>query len=599
MRGLGSHHPNKVLVMVNGTPYKDGFYQDFIYDEYFPLEIIERIECIRGPGSVLYGSNALTGVINIITKKATDLPDSGGDIIIKGGSRQTFYFKAQAASQAEKSSFTGHVRYFQSDNKGPEFSHRGTRNIEEAGHIKIATSAAFRYASHGFYLSSHIIDYFTPQIVEADRQHFGNNGGWSRYNIMSEAGYNKALTETFIIDFKMYWQYYDNHSRWGSALLPIDEEPLLIQTDVNTETERFGGGFQAEWSMTPWNRIVLGLDYELNRIIEKVDYEYHSEWDNDPTISLYAPATEVYETGLYVQDTLHFWQNKIGLTLGARLTNNELFGDFLAPRGGIVISPQHWLSLKLLYGEAYRSPNGRELFTDPDGDWTAGNRELDPEEIRTIEAQCSFQPRDNLTFTVTYCDITTENDIEEAEELSVPSQRQWKNLEGTDTTGFEATFQYEQKYLSVFSNLGIYDITDKATNEQKKFVPETLWNVGFSLNPSEDFHIMVIWNHVGERDNIDMTREYFDSKIASGSFDPAITYEDATRGGDPYDVVDLTMTWNNLLDKKFVDATFSIYNLIDEEYSDFPLDPGDEGRKLDTGYERQGRTVLLSLQFTF
>ncbi len=75
MRGQNvSVFDNHVLILLNGRPLRDGIsggHNNVFYNS-FPVEGIDHIEIIRGPGSVLYGSNAYSGVINIITKKATE-----------------------------------------------------------------------------------------------------------------------------------------------------------------------------------------------------------------------------------------------------------------------------------------------------------------------------------------------------------------------------------------------------------------------------------------------------------------------------------------------------------------------------------------------
>ena len=67
LRGVGGDRASAVLMMVDGQPQFAGIYSHHIAD-FYDKEYVERVEVLRGPGSVLYGSNAMAGVINVITK---------------------------------------------------------------------------------------------------------------------------------------------------------------------------------------------------------------------------------------------------------------------------------------------------------------------------------------------------------------------------------------------------------------------------------------------------------------------------------------------------------------------------------------------------
>ena len=70
MRGVGGDRASGVLMMVDGQPQFAGIYSHHVGD-FYGKEQVERVEVLRGPGSVLYGSNAMAGVINVITRKPT------------------------------------------------------------------------------------------------------------------------------------------------------------------------------------------------------------------------------------------------------------------------------------------------------------------------------------------------------------------------------------------------------------------------------------------------------------------------------------------------------------------------------------------------
>jgi outer membrane receptor for ferrienterochelin and colicin len=73
IRGVKSRYNNKILWLIDGVPLRDSYYGHSSIDEILPLDMVERIEIISGPGSVLYGANAFAGVVSIVTRKAQDV----------------------------------------------------------------------------------------------------------------------------------------------------------------------------------------------------------------------------------------------------------------------------------------------------------------------------------------------------------------------------------------------------------------------------------------------------------------------------------------------------------------------------------------------
>lgn len=87
MRGIANGVNNQVLVLMNGTRYSVPYKGSGLQGMELPVEAIQQIEVIRGPGSALYGADAFAGVINIVTKKAKDI--DGTVIGVRGGSWDT------------------------------------------------------------------------------------------------------------------------------------------------------------------------------------------------------------------------------------------------------------------------------------------------------------------------------------------------------------------------------------------------------------------------------------------------------------------------------------------------------------------------------
>jgi len=130
MRGAAfSHTDNTVLLLLNGRPIRDASGSSVTHDIYeaFPVEVIKQIEIVRGPGSVLYGTNAFAGAINIVTKDAPDTPS--GNVQLTYGSFDTKRGSLTGGGKLGDFEFFGSVKGM--DIEGDDFN-----NItDEAGNV--------------------------------------------------------------------------------------------------------------------------------------------------------------------------------------------------------------------------------------------------------------------------------------------------------------------------------------------------------------------------------------------------------------------------------------------------------------------------------
>ncbi|HDS09639.1 MAG TPA: hypothetical protein ENN73_05365, partial [Firmicutes bacterium] len=108
IRNLTSSYNDKALLLINGIPYREVFYGHLFLDEYFPVDMIKQIEIVRGPSSALYGTNAFSGVINIITLSGSDLKDCDGyDLENGGGLQQNLTVRAGTHDTSEIAVISG------------------------------------------------------------------------------------------------------------------------------------------------------------------------------------------------------------------------------------------------------------------------------------------------------------------------------------------------------------------------------------------------------------------------------------------------------------------------------------------------------------
>ena len=124
-RGVQARYNNKVLLLIDGVPMRDSYYGNFLIDEMVPIESIEKIEVLNGPGSVLYGANSFSGVISITTKT------EGRSVGIDYGSFNTYSTQAEYGND----NFYFNLNNFSTDGFQPEYMTDGkSRNVDQSGY---------------------------------------------------------------------------------------------------------------------------------------------------------------------------------------------------------------------------------------------------------------------------------------------------------------------------------------------------------------------------------------------------------------------------------------------------------------------------------
>lgn len=381
-----SHYANHVLLLINGRPLrssKTGYLLPVIRS--LPLESIDRLEVLRGPGSALYGSGAYTGVINIITKKGNEQRTSAS---LNYGSFETV--DAAISTGIEKNDFALSMAAFYMNSKGWDYKVRGalidslypatnTPAIENSSGITIqANYKNFTFNSY-WGLNYQMIGQMSQKWWYADEWYLGTVKG------MTDLGYSHEFSSKMKSDINItynylkYWQPYDVHANdfreWG-----IFNDIMLELTNFYKPSSKlsitFGGvtstntghiqNTETLFDGTPYNVWLMPKNPAPFYVVPK----YNETWWN------------VYSTINY--DIFDFFK----LNVGAHANKVSNLPLDISPRIAAVFSFETPITIKLLYGEAYRSADYFELYSRVRGIY--GNKFLKPEEIATYEAQFSY-----------------------------------------------------------------------------------------------------------------------------------------------------------------------------------------------------------------
>jgi iron complex outermembrane receptor protein len=376
IRGIGGSPTTGVLMLIDGHPQFMGIMGHPLPDSYVASDV-ERVEVIRGPASILYGSNAMGGVINIITREQTQ-QGWNGNARISYGSFNTQKYMGSAGYKKDRFSA------FVSLNRDKTDGHR------EHSEFQITNG----YAKLGYRLSEHLhasTDFSLAGFEAADP---------GPDTINASVGEKIDIT-------RGYWAM-TVQNEWekisGAIKLFYNFGEHNITDGFHSTDHNYGVNFYESLKLFKGNNITLGVDY----------MNYGGMAENLKAMNgkgIVFADTTVSETGVYgfIQQRL---ANSLTLNAGLRYQNHSVYGDEWVPSAGFAWQLNETTNWKGTVSKGFRSPTIRELFL-----W-GPNPELNPETIINYETGVSKTFFNNeLTTEITLFAVNGDNMI-----ISVPME---------------------------------------------------------------------------------------------------------------------------------------------------------------------------------
>lgn len=378
---LPGDYNTRFLVMLNGHSLMENVYgsagsfgQDFGLD----MNLIKRIEIIRGPSSALYGTNGMFATINIITKSPVEYAsfrvtaETGGfgEHKVQMSSSQYLGRGANLLISASVFNNLGQSLYF------PEFDSPATNRgwaVNMDGEKGYHTFANLIW--HGWSL----LAYFNSReklVPTADYGTVFNDRG-TKY-IDGRGFVESAYQRSIGADGQLRWRtYYDQYRSTDRFDFPGD--PAVVDGRQGGKGDWMGTQLTYRFR-APW-RGFLTLGGEGIWDLRSMMYVYEK-----------APVyTDILHTDRRNRSFAAFFQQEWDLSrhwkayFGGRIDDSRYHGLSLTPRLGLIYQPSATSAVKLLYGRSFRDPNANEQFYD-DGISQAANPELRPERMQTFEA---------------------------------------------------------------------------------------------------------------------------------------------------------------------------------------------------------------------
>jgi outer membrane receptor protein involved in Fe transport len=346
-----------VLLLINGRPLRTSGGNYSIYSAFsaFPLDIIERVEIVRGPGSVLYGTNAVEGVINIITKA----PEKAISIATKFGPNNAKGTRAYIGH--EKGDFKMNVGVFNLDTDGwvYELGDLASDTFEDAMGINLNVEY------NNFTFST-----YAGRLKQWSEGTFSTDIGISFHSrvLLMDAGFRKEFND-----------------KWS------------LQT--NATFNRENGAFIIDFKSSGDQIVGLGPAITEDMLYEATLYGQINDKVSILFGGVYQKLTQNAEGGafgsplFYAKDAVSAYSQLnwrpsrfAKFICGFQLNKPQGLNADVVPRFGGIFSFNPNVGVKLLFGDAYRSPTEIELKLDTP-DFQRGNENLDPETISTVDLQ--------------------------------------------------------------------------------------------------------------------------------------------------------------------------------------------------------------------
>ena len=368
---------SRVLLLVDGHRMNDPIYDTAAVgtDEFVDVDLIERVELIRGPGSALYGSNAFFAVINVITRNGASV--NGVETAASGGSFGSYSSRLTLGKRLPNGlDYLFSVSTYASD--GPTKLFYKEYNSPATNHGIASHQDGDKYWSM---LGKVNYGDFTLQGGYVTRDKNVPTGSYgSVFNAPNttvdsrgylELRYAHETQNKWSLTGRAYYDQYDftelSFYDYGSGLV------------YNNQSARARwAGLEAGASRLLWNRLRLSLGAEFRKGTElKI-----SDYDVSPFMNYVDVSADQTVIGAYADARWEITKS-LSLTSGVRWDHYDSFGQTINPRGGLIWKPREGTTLKLLYGEAFRAPNIYQLYYAGTGQ--RANPMLKPETIRTFE----------------------------------------------------------------------------------------------------------------------------------------------------------------------------------------------------------------------
>lgn len=497
---LQNQYSNKILFLVNGIPTWHAITGEANFER-IDIKAVERIEVLKGPASVLYGSNAYSGAVNVVLKSTYDtIADFfigfGDGYALTAGGNYGF-------SRSTVKTYAGGGIYNEKGNNFKWTDKDGVTGYFQPYYKTGNISLSFNwYNDHTIFFNG----------TSSSQAFFGSNPLFS-----SGAGHPHA-TDGYLINYTFSKQFIDDKLEMNSGLtydwnqVNFPFIPFLADTFEGIPVA-VGESLNMNWAgyrlnvfsnfRTQFNDIFsleLGLDSDYRKSLDSSNTKIYFILKDQFFSTIGFEDKSVYELSAISQIGIDY--KKLALLLGTRITMNEFYGINISPRMTCNLSFNETNCLKFIYGQSFRSPSFLEVHIMPVDSSRRGNKDLNPErsnsyEIAYLTSFANFFVQ-TLGYYATYEDKIVR--VNKVDSNATPPQnyQTFGNGKTFNAWGIELELKYENPRIFNFFVNGSYIIgnegdIDETDHYNFKYIPSITSTIGMAKS-FRGFHLSAVLN---------------------------------------------------------------------------------------------------------
>lgn len=595
MRGVNA--ANSVAVLVDGVQVNDSYNGSVTWSA-IPVDMVKRVEVLRGPASVLYGGNALAGVINIITK---DVDKTSVNLKLSYGSNNTQNHSLYVAGKAsdkldfnvnyEKKKTDGYItdpvlsskavfgaettttntgaKRWIIGNKGKRQWDENTVGVGFKYHFDESKSLALDFTKNEYeYSYSAPTSYFGDDIIKKAGTYFSTPGekASNKYNMTyndSENGWKAVVG---------YSDQYKQH-----------DTSISKATDSSKPNTRFSFDLQKNQTISANNNAVFGLNYRKDEMDATV-YKLADKFNSDSKIAVDSMASGTNKSfSAYVMDEHKFsdrWTATAGLrydkwsTDGRILLPNkteainydESTYDNWSPSLSVMYKPEADSSVYLSWGKAFEAPSLYRMYSSSYSSnvYNIANPNLKPQKAETFELGYKKDLNNKSAIGVSVYDtkykgLLYKNSLGVVDGMNATC---YQNAGEAEAKGFELELNhnFDDKWSAFLNYTYQNPVIKKAlkATEKDKYVtaiPKEVFRAGVTYNDDK-------WSGM-------LTGEYISKRFSKT--DNSDTVNGVYGSYDPYFIMNMDISYS--FNKNYT-LTASVNNILDRDFFNYYYQPG-------------------------